>query len=126
MTKGLIILGKQGSGKSVLATKIASEYDVYSVSIIDGRQLLLSKNKYFFISQFINEKTKCVIFDDLPFNTDFNFFISLFDKIPVYQINKKVFEIVFEKIILIACESISFQNLPIGASFNRRFEIQQL
>ena len=126
MTKGLIILGKQGSGKSVLATKLASEFDVNSVSVLDGKQLIEKNYSRNYLVSHLNRETKVLIIDDVPSSIKWNNLFPLFDKISIGNTCKDDFQISLTKLIVVCCESISLQSLPIGASFHRRFEIQQL
>jgi adenylylsulfate kinase-like enzyme len=126
MTKGLIILGKQGSGKSVLAIKLASEFDFNSVSVLDGKQLTEKNYSRNYLGAKLNRETKVLIIDDLPSSTNWNNLFPLFDKISIRNTCKDAFKVSITKLIVVCCESISLQSLPIGASFHRRFEIQQL
>ena len=126
MTKGLIILGKQGSGKSVLATKIASEFDVNTVSIIDGKQLTEKNYSRNYLVSCLNRKTKFLVIEDVPSSINWDNLFPLFDKISIGNTCKDAFQISLTKLIVVCCQSLLLQNLPIGASFHRRFEIQQL
>jgi adenylate kinase family enzyme len=126
MKKGLIILGKQGSGKSVLATKIASDFDVNTVSVIDGKQLTEKNYSRNYLVSCLNRKTKVLVIEDVPNAINWDNLFLLFDNFPIGNTCKDAFQISLTKIIVVCCESISLQNLPIGASFHRRFEIKQI
>ena len=126
MKKGLIILGKQGSGKSLLATEITSDYDVDTVSLIDGRQLIQKKYSRNYLVSRLNSETKILIIDDVPSSFNWDNLFPLFDKFSIGNACNNVSEILLTKIIVVCNESVSVQDLPIGASFNRRFEIKQL
>ena len=126
MKKGLIILGKQGLLKSLLLTGIPSFSDVNTISFIDCGQLFQKNyNRDYLVSR-LNSETKTLIINDVPCSFNWDNLLPLFDKISIGNACNNVSEILLTKVIAVCNESVSVQDLPIGASFNRRFEIKQL
>ena len=126
MKKGLIIIGKQGSGKSVLAVKIASEYDIETVATIDGIQFADKKFSKNYLVSCLNKNTKVLVIDDLPIDVNWDNVFALSGKFPIGQTCKKPVNISLTKIIVVCSSSILIENLPITSIFRRRFQVMQL
>ena len=126
MKKGLIILGKQGAGKSVMAVKIASEYDIETVATIDGKQFTNKKfSRNYFVSQ-LSKKTKVLVIDDLPIDVEWSNISALCGKFNIEQTCKKPVNISLIKIIVVCSQLVLIENLPITSIFRRRFQVMQL
>ena len=126
MKKGLIILGKQGSGKSLMAVKIASEYDIETVATIDGKQFADKKFSTNYLVSCLNKNTKVLIIDDLPIDVNWDIFFALYGNFPIGQNYKKPVNISLTKIIVVCSESVLIENVPNTSSFRRRFTVMQL
>ena len=126
MKKGLIILGKQGLLKSLSLTGITSSGDVDTVSLMDCGQLLRKEYSRNYLVSRLNSETKILIIDDVPCSFNWDYLLPLFNKFSIGNACNNVSEILLTKVIAVCNESVSLQDLPTGASFNRRFEIKQL
>ena len=126
MKKGLIILGKQGSGKSLMAVKTALEYDIETVATIDGRQFSDKKFSRNYLVSCLNKNTKVLVIDDLLIDVDWDNIFALFGSFSIGQTCKKPVNISLTKIIVVCSETFLIENVPITSSFRRRFLVIQL
>ena len=122
MKKGLIFIGGAGTGKSRTAREVRRYYGD-SAAYLDGRQFNPKGYEFYFSS--CSPQTKVVIIDEIV-EVDYlmRFFVAISEgKIPVHAQGKKPFEIEIEKLIIICSWDIKKEDLPTGASFNRRFTV---
>ena len=121
MTKAIIIIGEETSGKSRLSRDLVKKYKREEIALIDGR---LFKFNSAFPFQNVTKETKVLIIDEiLKIEILDGFFSIVSGNLIVNQKHKEVFEIKLEKLIIVCDSKIKKSNLPNGASFTRRFEI---
>lgn len=120
MEKGIVITGKDGSGKSLIAKGICSDYrpeDIVTVSF--NRRMFTTSN--FFMAD-VNEQTKAVVFDGVGSLDDiYSFYDCVTDGMVIERMHKDPIR-VHPLIILICEESILHSDLGrMGSSFSHRF-----
>lgn len=122
MKKGLIFIGEAETGKSRTAMQIRKYYGDEAV-YLDGRQF--KPNGFQFYFKNCAPQTKVVIIDELIKPDYLMSFLGVISesKIPVHPQGKKPFEIQIDKLILVLSSDIKKEDLPKGASFERRFTI---
>jgi hypothetical protein len=122
MTKGIAIIGKSGSRKSLKVTELLMEYVKKEIVLIDG----INFTKQAFPFHTCDKYTKAIIIDNIPAPTDIGVFFQLVTGSVIINIKGGIsFKHQFEKVILILDEKVTEEQLQ-GASFIRRFEIVEI
>lgn len=118
MTKGIIIIGKRGSGKTSIAKEIIGDENVFK---IDGK--LFNPSDPFCFSGCTKE-TKILLIDNLPKTFNTNWLYEVFFGLIVNSKNKPFFNLKLEKIILVFDDNVTIKTLKKnGQCFIKRFNI---
>ena len=122
MKKGLIFIGEAETGKSRTAMQIRKYYGDEAV-YLDGRQFKPKGFEFYFKN--CTPQTKVVIIDELVKPDYLLSFLGTISesKIIVHKQGEMPFEIEIDKLILIFSSDIKKEDLPKGASYERRFTI---
>jgi hypothetical protein len=121
MKKGILIIGKQFSGKSRLANLLMANNK--SV-IINGRNELMKCN---FLFGDCNKDTEVIFIDDLDINkNDLLAFTNIIDSISVYKQYHNVFKINPKIIISICLNNCSELNINYLSRFFEIFELKNV
>lgn len=118
MTKGIIIIGAAGSGKTMKAKYIAKMHHDNEVVWIDTGYN--PENHFAFWR--CTKNTKLIIFDEIKSDTKIEDFEPLIEAV---RVNKRGFEpfIIHPRIIIVYAEGISKEDFRLGSSFYNRFDI---
>lgn len=120
--KGLIILGKENTGKSMLARVITSGYQKEEVILIDGRNKNFLDNKFTFHR--VTERTKVILIDDLhPSIKTERLFEFIAGDLEVNRKGKASITVNLGAVQLIVTSTGELSKINLTNSIIRRFEI---
>ena len=119
MTTGILIIGKDETGKTSLAKLLAEKYNKKEILFTQGR--FFKEDNFFFLNEFIKGTTKCLIIDDVPASTSIESFYKFFNDFWVHKMAEMPFQATIETIIV----TYSDFNTEIlqCKSFKRRFNV---
>ena len=122
MQKSILIIGRQGSGKTTKAKEIASQFHNDEVVFINYREKKTHKNPFLFSE--CTDKTKLVVFEELyDINQVEEFFSMVSYPITVKKKMKNPFTIEPKFVLVCQSEIEAEQLVELGASFYRRFDV---
>ena len=120
MQKSILIIGRQGSGKTTKAKEIASQFQNDEVVFIAYREKKTQDDPFLFSE--CTDKTKLVVFEDLyDINQVEAFFNMVSNPINVNKKWKKLFTI--EPKFVLVCQIEAEQLVELGESFYLTFDV---
>lgn len=121
MNKGIIIIGKELSGKTRLANDFAKTYNEENVCFIDGKNFELG---YKYPFQNCTKETKVLIIDEITTTSIImNFYNLLSENLIVNKPHEPFFDIKIDKLIIVCTSKIKIKEEDLPQSFLRRFKI---
>ncbi len=115
MKNSIIITGAQGSGKTTLARKIASEYANNEIVFIDCLGKKIENERYFFSE--CTQNTKLIVFEDCELSQNKKVFNAESTSIVVNRKGKESFTIVPKLVFTLQSELKSEQIVELRANF---------
>ena len=122
MNKSILIIGRQGSGKTTKAKEIASQFEKDEVVFLCYRGKKTHEDNFLFSE--CTKKTKLVVFEELYGINQVEAFFNMVSN-PII-VNKKMeapFTINPQFVLVCQSDITEEQLVELGASFYRRFEV---
>ena len=122
--KGIIIIGPQESGKTVLAKGFMANYKNGEAVMFDGKMFNLDNS---FPFQICTPETEMIVFDDLPPDKFWDIWTTLYEPFEVERRCKDSFILDPEYIVYgINNDTEGFESILASQSIARRFDIYKL
>ena len=122
MQKSILIIGRQGSGKTTKAKEIASQFLKDEVVFLCYRGKKTHEDNFLFSE--CTDKTKLVVFEELyDINQVYAFYNMVSNPITVNKKMKAPFTISPKFVLVCQSEITQEQLVELGASFSRRFDV---